>query len=253
MVAPSETVEAADQIDPLSLVTLSDHSVNQYTYSLKESELIPNVPGTYNITYTLQNNSNGKTQDITFLFRVVDTTAPIIEAPKTIQIIQGGTFRIEDFVTVSDNSRSVSLEQLYVGGSVDTQTLGDYPLTLSLTDSSGNTNIVNITVSVIAQSAEDVFFDLIYGTWEYGSQRITFTVIDGVCYLNTENRTGSLEFLSVDEKGTQAELSWNWIDDSGSETHTDISIDASHADDGYLSVRLSGSSGWRNYWILQNN
>jgi hypothetical protein len=116
LIAPTETLEATAGIDPATLVTLRDNQQDHYTFMLKQSDLQSNIPGTYRVVYSLTNSASHKTKDVAFRFTVVDTTAPVIMVSKSVQITQGDTFELSDFVTVSDNSLPLSAQDIHVGG-----------------------------------------------------------------------------------------------------------------------------------------
>ncbi|MFA0815473.1 MAG: immunoglobulin-like domain-containing protein [Anaerofustis sp.] len=255
LIAPTETLEASAGIDPATLVTLRDNQQDHYTFMLKQSDLQSNIPGTYRVVYSLTNSASHKTKDVAFRFTVVDTTAPVIMVSKSVQIAQGDTFELSDFVTVSDNSLPLSAQDIHVGGTVDTQTVGTYPLTLSLTDASGNTTIMNITVAVIQRTQQDIFFDLIYGTWKHGNQIIIIGTKDGAYSLQIDNKIGTLTYDTLSDSGDSAVFIWEWTDADNTQANANkskLTINASEATNGMLSVNLSDGNGYRSYRKMQD-
>ncbi len=105
-----------------------------------------NTLGTYVVTYTATDAAGNETV-VTKTVHVVDTTAPVITlnsgSSMTIQLSE--TFTDPGY-TVTDNADSnVSVT---VSGNVDTNTLGEYTLTYTATDASGNTSTVTRTITV---------------------------------------------------------------------------------------------------------
>lgn len=250
LVRISETVEAAPYVDPISLATLREPDKDNYNFSVKSSDLISDAPGDYSVTYTVINKKTLKTRDLTFRYEVVDTTAPVISASATLQIMQGDTFRIADFVTVSDNAQGVTIKQLYVGGTVDTDVPGNYPLTLSLTDASGNTTIVNLVVVVMQRTAQDTFFDLIYGDWARGSVILHIGTKNGSYYLETGTKSGTLVYDALSDNNETASFVWEWTDSNAKQPtggQTNITFHAANARYGNISVNLSDGNGYRTY------
>ena len=250
LVRLSETIEAAPYIDPISLAALEAPDKDSYNFSVKSSDLISDIPGEYSVTYTVINKTNLKIREITFQYEVVDTTAPVISASGTLQIVQGDTFRIADFVTVADNAQGVSINQLYVGGTVNTDVAGNYPLTLSLTDASGNTTIVNLMVVVMQRTAQDTFFDLIYGDWARGAVLLHIGTKNGSYYLETGTKSGVLVYDTLDDNNESASFVWEWTDSSAKQPisgQTNITFHAANAQYGNISVNLSDGNGYRTY------
>ncbi len=78
-------IEAGSIIDPLELVSLGSKDADKYSFEILENTLDVNIPGEYTIIYTLTNNNNNKSKDITFKFKVVDTTPPEIKANEPVK------------------------------------------------------------------------------------------------------------------------------------------------------------------------
>ncbi len=76
-----------------------------------------------------------------------DTSSPFfVHFTRDVRIEVGNTFNVHDHVSyIDDTDRDVTLE---IDGAVDEQTVGEYPLTLTLTDDSGNSASSEMTVSV---------------------------------------------------------------------------------------------------------
>ena len=77
----------------------------------------------------------------------VDTTAPVfISYPRTIKLLKGTNFVPGDYVGyIDDVDKDV---ELTVTGDVDVNTVGDYPIKMTITDDAGNSKTIDVTVNV---------------------------------------------------------------------------------------------------------
>ena len=77
-----------------------------------------------------------------------DTSAPLwLEAPDNITVETGTDFDVGNYISyIDDYDSSVDIA---VDGEVDASTVGEYPLTVVLTDDAGNTTSKSINVKVI--------------------------------------------------------------------------------------------------------
>ena len=110
------------------------------------------TPGTYTLTYTASDTSgNSRSVDVEVIVNAVDTTSPVIA------FAEGRSFSInvgDDFQnptpTVTDNVDTGLTAE--VSGNVDTSVPGEYVLTYSATDTSGNVASIDVTVTVNGNS-----------------------------------------------------------------------------------------------------
>lgn len=77
----------------------------------------------------------------------VDTEAPVfISYPRTIQLLKGKEFVADEYVGyIDDTDREVELK---VTGDVDINTVGDYPIQMTISDDAGNSKTIDVTVKV---------------------------------------------------------------------------------------------------------
>jgi GH25 family lysozyme M1 (1,4-beta-N-acetylmuramidase) len=77
----------------------------------------------------------------------VDTEAPVfISYPRTISLVKGKEFVPDEYVGyIDDTDRDVELK---VTGDVDINTVGDYPIKMTITDDAGNSKTIDVTVKV---------------------------------------------------------------------------------------------------------
>ena len=106
--------------------------------------------GSYTITYTAT-DKDGNTATATRTVNVVDTTAQVItvtgDNPATVEF--GGTYT-DAGATATDASGSVDV---VTSREVDTDTLGEYTITYTSTDASGNVGTATRTVNVTDSTA----------------------------------------------------------------------------------------------------
>ena len=102
-----------------------------------------------------------------------DTQAPVmtLRGYETLTVPQNSLFQ-DPGVRVSDNCADLS-DRVKVEHAVDTQTLGTYPLTYTVTDDGGNTVTLTRTVEVIAEAQT-----IVYLTFDDGPSLNTASVLD---------------------------------------------------------------------------
>ena len=103
--------------------------------------------GTYTITYSAKDDS-GNTGTATRTVNVVDTTAPVIT------LIGANPMEVElDGDYTDAGATSNGGEKVETSGTVDTATVGEYTITYSAKDDSGNTGTATRTVNVVDTTA----------------------------------------------------------------------------------------------------
>jgi len=136
---------------------------------------------------------------------VVDTLDPMLIGVQDTVIVQNNTFDPLLGVTVWDfNDKVLAKTDIIVTGSVDTSTLGDYVLTYSVTDASGNSIEETRTVTVVASAAFNSSFAVVNGDFTtdqatpyaqpavlgwgwHGAGTFTASIVDGVAAINVTN------------------------------------------------------------------
>ncbi|MEO6711834.1 MAG: DUF5011 domain-containing protein, partial [Mycobacteriales bacterium] len=114
---------------------------------LASSSVDANTTGDYTLTYS-STDPSGNSHSVTRTVHVVDTTNPVVT-------INGGDMTLEchgaAFVEPGASASDACAGSLPVafGGSVDVNTIGDYTLSYSATDPSGNSHSVTRTVHVV--------------------------------------------------------------------------------------------------------
>ena len=108
----------------------------------------PNAPGTYTLTYSA--TANGFTSEATRIVTVQDTVAPVITLNGANPMTVGfGTVFTDPGATASDGCAGDLTSAIVVTGSVNTNVVGDYTLTYTVSDPSGHsdTKVRTVTVS----------------------------------------------------------------------------------------------------------
>lgn len=151
-VPPTITLNGDDQItlecgnaftDPGATATVCGNAVTVTTTGAVNNH----APGTYTLTYSA--TANGFTTQATRIVTVVDTVAPVITLNGANPMTVGfGTVFTDPGATASDGCAGDLTSAIVVTGSVDTNTVGFYALTYSVSDPSGHSDTKVRTVEV---------------------------------------------------------------------------------------------------------
>ncbi|WP_407270037.1 immunoglobulin-like domain-containing protein [Radiobacillus sp. PE A8.2] len=108
-----------------------------------------NVVGEYTLTYTVE-DSSGNEGKAERTVKVVDTTKPVVTlAGDNPLVVEYGNIFVDPGATAMDNYDGEVTEEITVAGSVDENVVGEYTLTYTVEDSSGNIGEVERTVKVV--------------------------------------------------------------------------------------------------------
>lgn len=261
-------IEAGSIIDPLELVSLGSKDADKYSFEVLESTIDVNIPGEYTVVYTLTNNNNNKSKDITYKFKVVDTTPPEIKANEPIKTTLGKEFNIQSVITVSDLVDGViDPKNVNVQGTVDNNKVGTYPLTLTVSDKAGNKATKTLNVSVEDMGDPNAFFDNITGSWvNHTTQTVCrFSIENGVFFLNIGRYqsegygNGNLTFSDVNGDNTIANFTWDYRSYTNEEppqysaiVKKMVAVDTGTPKDNKISIDIGDGNGFREYSYLGN-
>jgi hypothetical protein len=107
----------------------------------------PNAPGVYSVTYSA--TANGFTTETTRIVTVQDTQAPVITLNGANPMTVGfGTVFTDPGATATDGCAGNLTSAIVVSGSVDTNTVGFYSLTYTVSDPAGHSDTKVRTVQV---------------------------------------------------------------------------------------------------------
>ncbi|MBC1372165.1 DUF5011 domain-containing protein [Listeria booriae] len=152
--ASDKTLKKGDSFDPMAGVSASDTEDGNLTSSVRvtANDVDTSAVGTYHVTYSVT-DSDGNTTTKTITVTVTSNDAPVIVASdQTIK--KGKAFDVMAGVSASDlEDGDVTAGITVTANDVDTNTVGTYHVTYSVTDSDGNTTTKTITVTITSNDA----------------------------------------------------------------------------------------------------
>ena len=106
-------------------------------------------PGTYMVTYTVNDASNNTSSIARTITINPDTTVPVItlNGQSSISLTVGDTYT-EQGATANDNVDGNLTNNIVINGSVDTSSPGTYTVTYTVNDASNNTSLIARTITV---------------------------------------------------------------------------------------------------------
>ncbi|MBC2170891.1 immunoglobulin-like domain-containing protein [Listeria booriae] len=152
--ASDKTLKKGGSFDPMVGVTASDVEDGNVTgkVTVTANDVDTSAVGTYHVTYSVT-DSDGNTTTKTITVTVTSNDAPVIVASdQTIK--KGKAFDVMAGVSASDlEDGNVTSGITVTANDVDTNTVGTYHVTYSVTDSDGNTTTKTITVTITSNDA----------------------------------------------------------------------------------------------------
>ncbi|MBC2080402.1 DUF5011 domain-containing protein [Listeria booriae] len=152
--ASDKTLKKGGSFDPMAGVSASDTEDGNVTSSVSvtANDVDTSAVGTYHVTYSVT-DSDGNTTTKTITVTVTSNDAPVIVASdQTIK--KGKAFDVMAGVSASDlEDGDVTSGITVTANDVDTNTVGTYHVTYSVTDSDGNTTTKTITVTITSNDA----------------------------------------------------------------------------------------------------
>ncbi|MBC1373581.1 DUF5011 domain-containing protein [Listeria booriae] len=152
--ASDKTLKKGGSFDPMAGVSASDTEDGNLTSSVRvtANDVDTSAVGTYHVTYSVT-DSDGNTTTRTITVTVTSNDAPVIVASdQTIK--KGKAFDVMAGVSASDlEDGDVTAGITVTANDVDTNTVGTYHVTYSVTDSDGNTTTKTITVTITSNDA----------------------------------------------------------------------------------------------------
>ncbi|MBC6164598.1 DUF5011 domain-containing protein [Listeria booriae] len=152
--ASDKTLKKGGSFNPMAGVSASDTEDGNVTdkVTVTANDVDTSVVGTYHVTYSVT-DSDGNTTTKTITVTVTSNDAPVIVASdQTIK--KGKAFDVMAGVSASDlEDGDVTGGITVTANDVDTNTVGTYHVTYSVTDSDGNTTTKTITVTITSNDA----------------------------------------------------------------------------------------------------
>ena len=142
-------LKGKDSVEVYEEIKLKDF-ITEKNVDLKDGDVLLNTSdtGVYEVEIPYIYGGNEFTQKLQY--SVIDTTAPIVlNAGWTPYHKVGTPFDLNNYVGFADNFDKAPT--LTYEGDVDPNAVGDYPLTATATDSSGNSVSWDLTISVVDQ------------------------------------------------------------------------------------------------------
>ncbi len=169
----SVILKSLDSLEVYSNIKVSEFIIDTNTEILNIEEIL-NTSELGQKSITVIFSYEDKTYEKNIFYEVVDTTEPLVLNSGWNPYVQvGKPFDLNSIVGFADNYDRQPL--LSYTGEVDTETVGNYPITVTVTDSSGNSTSWDISVLVLNEIP----------TPEDNNTRMNFT--DFIEYYNYEN------------------------------------------------------------------
>jgi hypothetical protein len=130
--------------------TASDNSDGDITNNIiVEGDIInTSIVGSYTVTYNIVDYNNNVAIQKIRIVNVIDTINPVVVLVDSAEItLTNGAAYIEYGATASDNSLEVLT--VSITGTVDSGVVGDYTVTYTATDSTGNTHTISRLIHVV--------------------------------------------------------------------------------------------------------
>ncbi|WP_283688755.1 immunoglobulin-like domain-containing protein [Clostridium perfringens] len=147
--AANQSILQGSKFNPLEGVTAEDKEDGNLTDDIKviKNTVDTSKIGKYTVTYEVTDNQGASTTK-TITVTVLSNTKPIISDVDSISIVEGSNFNPLEGVIAEDKEDGNLTKDIKVNGTVDTNKVGKYILTYSVTDSNGNTTTVERTITV---------------------------------------------------------------------------------------------------------
>jgi peptidoglycan/xylan/chitin deacetylase (PgdA/CDA1 family) len=147
-----------------------------------EGKVNSDEPGEYTYIYTVT-DSSGNIGTIRRKITVLDVSGPniILTGGQQVYLKLGSTYSESGYQAL-DNADGDLTSKVTVSGTVDTSRCGNYKITYSVTDSSGNASTIVRSVYVYEKQAENVVVNpgdkVVYLTFDDGPSKHTATLLD---------------------------------------------------------------------------
>lgn len=250
----TKTIEAGTEVDSLTLIAVKD--AENFNVTVKSSDLDTNKLGDYNIIYTVTSKEHNKGKDYEFTFTVQDTTPPQITGESTFTVLKGEQLDVRSAMTITDNLDGIiDPSAATVNGTPDFAKAGTYPITLSVSDKSGNTATKEVSIVVEDKSNPETFFNQINTAWGYVNFPDQMMIIKKVnnkymMYSGQKNNQGfggEFTFQSIAPDGRTAVLEWRYNYEMGTQIMT-VKVDLGAPRDGKMRMDIGGS-GWEDMFL----
>lgn len=183
---------ASDNIDGIMPVTIT-------------GTVIPDVIGTYTITYNATDASGNKAAQVVRIVNVVDVSAPVITmlGSNPVNINIGGSY-IDPGATALDDVDGDVTSKITITTTINVNVVGSYTVTYTVKDKANNLSTATRTVNVLDNIIPTVSFGTNGNSTYAKSRSTTVTVSDNVSVNNS-----SLKYLWNTSTTTPSEASFS--------------------------------------------
>tara|TARA_Y100000766_G_scaffold3380_1_gene2615 strand:- start:3057 stop:6032 length:2976 start_codon:yes stop_codon:yes gene_type:complete len=145
-----------------------------------------NTVGSYTVTYTVT-DSSGNTATASRTVNVVDTTAPVItiSGANPVDVDLGTTYN-DAGASANDANDGDLTSSITVSSNVDTNTVGTYTVTYTVSDAAGNQATETRTVNVVDNNNPTTHYIDIQG-YAFSPSSITINVGDTIVWTNYDS------------------------------------------------------------------
>ncbi|MDF2699882.1 MAG: bca [Haloplasmataceae bacterium] len=154
-----KTVEINSDYYPLDGLNVTDNSGEVLVISV-DSTVVINKLGNYTVTYsTIDSSGNSIVETITVT--VVDTSKPVINGVSDKEIKKGKTFSPLAGISATDNDSDIT-NNIIVTGEYNSKIVGEYLITLTVSDESGNKTSTSFTLVVNPNNSSIIILSIIF-------------------------------------------------------------------------------------------
>ncbi|WP_342433464.1 immunoglobulin-like domain-containing protein [Neobacillus sp. FSL H8-0543] len=213
-------IQMGETFNPFEDIYAHDDMDGDLTFQIQMTGLVDvNKSGEYILTYSVSDKSNN-TSTVNRTVTVIDSIAPVLSGIQDSKINFGELFNPLDGISAVDNNDGDITANIQVSGSVDINKAGEYFLTYSISDQSGNSSSAERTVTVIdhilpvISGAEDITvglnrpFDILNGViaMDNNDGDITSTIqTNGIVDINTEGEY-KITYTVYDAAGNMTQI-----------------------------------------------
>ena len=180
------TVEAGSSYSDAG-ATATDSYDGDLTSSIATNNNVDiNTVGSYTVTYTVS-DSSGNTATASRTVNVVDTTAPVItiSGANPLDVDLGTTYN-DAGASATDANDGDLTSSITVSSNVDTNTVGTYTVTYTVSDAAGNQATETRTVNVVDNNNPTTHYIDIQG-YAFSPSSITINVGDTIVWTNYDS------------------------------------------------------------------
>lgn len=136
---------------------------------LKLPTLKSDIPGEYNLTYTISNSVKSVSKHLIVI--VQDTTSPTIELKQhSLEITADTNVDFKDYISkANDNVDGDVKEKVEISNIPDTSKAGRYTVTYSVKDAAGNTGQATLFVTIVSKPIKEPEMPSNSGTYASGN------------------------------------------------------------------------------------